>query len=270
MNQSEINISNKSFWSELCGTVLAKQLKITKIDKISLAKFDTAYFEFYPFLKKYIDKAITNGGHVLEIGLGYGSVGNYIARNKLVYSGLDISDAPVNMMNTRLEFDKIEGQSIVGSALDIPFNKETFDSVVSIGCLHHTGNLQRAIDEVHRVLKPGGQCLIMVYSNDSIKVKLLNSVIYPLKSIFKKIDKEEQLRAAYDAHLDGEAAPETVFSSLKEIEYIFRNFSIVKCSLENCDQLPYVPYSISKYIRFLCLKTYAKRFGSDIYIQATK
>jgi len=270
VNQQNIDKSNRSFWAELCGTIMAKKLGISSIDKASLMKFDKAYFEFYPYLKKYIARAIDGQENVLEIGLGYGSVGNYIARKVSNYSGLDISEGPVKMMNNRMNFDNLNGKAMVGSALSIPFEDNSFDSIISLGCLHHTGNLECAIEEVYRVLKPGGRCLVMIYSKESLKVKLYQGIAFPIQSFFKKVDQEAQLRRSYDAHLDGKEAPETVFSSKQEIHQYFRYFTESKMQLENCNQIPYVPYSISKYIRFTCLKTFAKLYGLDVYIEAIK
>src|SRR5262249_1904877 len=61
------------------------------------------------------------------------------------------------------------GQAVQGSALDMPFPDGSFDLVVSIGCFHHTGNLQRSLDETFRVLAPGGSAFVMVYNKFSIR-----------------------------------------------------------------------------------------------------
>src|SRR5205823_9383943 len=64
-----------------------------------------------------------------------------------------------------------EGTStaLQASALDLPFETGSFEVVVSIGCLHHTGNVPRAISEVHRVLAAGGTALIMLYNRHSLR-----------------------------------------------------------------------------------------------------
>src|SRR5205085_12269324 len=48
------------------------------------------------------------------------------------------------------------------------FPDATFDVVYSNGVLHHTPDTQRAIDEVHRVLRPGGVAKVMLYNKSSI------------------------------------------------------------------------------------------------------
>ena len=44
----------------------------------------------------------------------------------------------------------------------------TFDVVYSFGVLHHTPDTQKAIDEVWRVLVPGGLAVIMLYNRKSL------------------------------------------------------------------------------------------------------
>jgi len=53
------------------------------------------------------------------------------------------------------------------NAEQLSFPNESFDWVYSHGVLHHTPNTQRAMDEVHRVLKPGGRAIIMLYHKHS-------------------------------------------------------------------------------------------------------
>ncbi|MBK8153662.1 MAG: class I SAM-dependent methyltransferase [Saprospiraceae bacterium] len=208
---------------------------------------------------KNIARAIDGQENVLEIGLVMVRLEITLQRFPTIVD-FDISEGPVKMMNNRMNFDNLNGKAMVGSALSIPFEDNSFDSIISLGCLHHTGNLECAIEEVYRVLKPGGRCLVMIYSKESLKVSL-SGIAFPIQSFFKKVDQEAQLRRSYDAHLDGKEAPETVFSSKQEIHQYFRYFTESKMQLENCNQIPYVPYSISKYIRFTCLKTFKNFMG---------
>src|SRR3954466_7241161 len=96
------------------------------------------------------------GSRVLEIGLGYGTLSQKLAEHARSYRGLDIAAKPVAMVNHRLRMSGPAGRAVQGSALAMPFPDSSFDFVVSIGCFHHTGNLQRCLDESFRVLAPGG------------------------------------------------------------------------------------------------------------------
>lgn len=51
----------------------------------------------------------------------------------------------------------------------LPFKDNTFDGLISIASLHHLSGISRRIDafnEIYRVLKPGGRCLISVWSKN--------------------------------------------------------------------------------------------------------
>jgi ubiquinone/menaquinone biosynthesis C-methylase UbiE len=50
-----------------------------------------------------------------------------------------------------------------GSVLDLPFEDESFDLVFSNGVLHHTSNTKKGLEEIFRVLRPGGGCWLYLY-----------------------------------------------------------------------------------------------------------
>src|SRR5207302_3127225 len=60
-------------------------------------------------------------------------------------------------------------QIVQATALELPFAAASFEYVYSIGCLHHTGDLSRAVAEVHRVLRPGGYAVVMLYNHHSLR-----------------------------------------------------------------------------------------------------
>lgn len=61
-----------------------------------------------------------------------------------------------------LDIDSSHGADIVGSIENIPFESESFDSIISTQVLEHVKNPQKAANEFYRVLKPGGHCLVTV------------------------------------------------------------------------------------------------------------
>src|SRR5581483_1576550 len=54
----------------------------------------------------------------------------------------------------------------------LDFPDETFDVVYSHGVLHHTPDIQAALREVHRVLKPGGRAIVMLYHRGSYNYQI--------------------------------------------------------------------------------------------------
>jgi ubiquinone/menaquinone biosynthesis C-methylase UbiE len=100
-------------------------------------------------------------GSVLEIGGGTGA--------NLPFYGEDIEELiitePEEPMARRLE-RKLAGYSlpirVVGArAEELPFGEESFDFVVSTLVLCTVDDQARALGEIHRVLKPGGQLVFL-------------------------------------------------------------------------------------------------------------
>lgn len=264
--QAEIDARNASFWDELCGTHLAQTVGVTDASPESLRRYDGAYFGFYPYLAGYLPPA-GSGGRVLEIGLGYGTLGQAIAERGFDYNGLDIAEGPVQMMRHRLGnlgIDDAESRVEVGSALDIPHPDDTFDHVYSIGCLHHTGDLPRSVAEVRRVLKPGGTAVVMLYNSHSFRRFTL--AVHNLPQLLRRGGMgahEESIRGTYDQDTDGTPAPVVEYTSKAEVMELFGDYSSVEIRRENFDNIKRIPRE-----RFL--GTPARLMGIDLYITATK
>ena len=110
------------------------------------------------------------GKKVLEIGPGAGGHSALFARHGAIMTSADITFS--RAQSTRAKFD-LMGNMADGSlalqsdAENLPFADNAFDIVYSNGVLHHTPDTEKAIAEVYRVLKPGGQAVIMLYCKDS-------------------------------------------------------------------------------------------------------
>jgi SAM-dependent methyltransferase len=94
--QSVVDAANSAFWNESCGSAAARTLGVTGNDRVSLKKYDDWYFQYYPYLEKYIDFASLRDRDVLEVGLGYGTVAQKVAESSARYTGFDIAKGPVD------------------------------------------------------------------------------------------------------------------------------------------------------------------------------
>lgn len=63
---------------------------------------------------------------------------------------------------THLDYEPYEHLEVVGDAHHLPFPENSFDAVVCETMLEHVLEPERVIAEMHRVLKPGGQCYVMM------------------------------------------------------------------------------------------------------------
>ncbi len=105
---------------------------------------------------------------VLEAGCGIATDGINFARHGARYTGIDFSDSAVELARRRFALEGLPGQIIQASVTELPVADESQDLVYSNGVIHHFPETQRAIDEIHRVLRPGGHALVMVYHRASL------------------------------------------------------------------------------------------------------
>jgi SAM-dependent methyltransferase len=108
------------------------------------------------------------GKDVLEAGCGIATDGARFARAGARYTGLDGSDTAVSLAQHRFQSQGTPGTIVAGPITALPFEDESFDLVFSHGVIHHIPDTQKAVDEFHRVLRPGGTALVMVYHRSSL------------------------------------------------------------------------------------------------------
>ena len=126
------------------------------------------------------ERFLTSGsGRVLDVGAGSGraAVGVLLARPNLTAVGVDIYDGywgidentPERFMrNARTAGVAERAAARVGDMRQLPFQDGEFDGVVSSYAIDHLRRAERpkAIAEVARVLKPGGEFLLMIIHVD--------------------------------------------------------------------------------------------------------
>jgi arsenite methyltransferase len=121
----------------------------------------------------------SGSGHVLDAGAGSGraAVGVLVARPQATVTGLDIysgywgidDNTPERFMrNAAIAGVADRASAQTGDMRDMPFADGTFDAAVSSYAIDHLGRegSARAIAEVARVLKPGGEFLLLIVNAD--------------------------------------------------------------------------------------------------------
>lgn len=270
---SDAGAANALFWNALCGSGMAQALGVRDASAPALARFDAWYFGFYPYLERHIPFSRLAGRPVLEVGLGYGSVSQRLAMAGVLYHGLDIAAAAVEMVRHRLRQNGLGGDVRQGSILDCPWPDAAFDHVVAIGCYHHTGDLPRAVAETRRVLRPGGAATIMVYSAYSYRRWLYWPATTARRLLVRRDNPEHATlnataaeRAAYDSGDGGEAAPLTEFLSASGLRRLLRDWSRVDIVRENIGSELF----LKSLPRDWLLQVLGPLCGLDLYCHAVK
>jgi SAM-dependent methyltransferase len=243
--QGDLDSANHDFWNTLCGSTFAKSIGVVDDSPASLKLFDDWYFRIYPYLDSHLGLENVRGKRVLEVGLGYGSVGQKLAEAGADYMGLDIASGPVAMMRHRLKQAGLPGDATCSNILDPPFADGHFDVIVAIGCLHHSGDLPGAIRRCRRLLRAGGRLTMMVYYSYSYRqwenaksetLQLLQRELCGYRGVLAGAKAAH--RAAYDTDGEGNAAPHTDWISKASLRYYFKTagFRSSVLKLENIDQ----------------------------------
>lgn len=126
------------------------------------------YQEYAPWMPETMEFAQHSGRKVLEIGAGLGTDLAQFARHGAIVTDYDLSAGHLELAKENFALRGLSGEFLHGDAEQLPFDDDEFDVVYSNGVIHHTPNTQLALSEIHRVLKPGGKAIVMVYAEDSL------------------------------------------------------------------------------------------------------
>lgn len=125
----------------------------TEFYQIHAQDFSKSRFRIWPSVKELLD-SLPPYSTVLDIGCGNGK--NMLYRKDLKMTGLEYSEALCEICINR-------GLKVIqGDARSLPFKDATFDAIIMIAVIHHIppDEHYKVLNEIQRVLKPGGQALI--------------------------------------------------------------------------------------------------------------
>lgn len=125
------------------------------------------YREYAPWMLEVMEFNRHRGREVLEIGGGLGTDLSQFARHGARVTDVDLSFGHLRLAQENFALRGLPGRFIHHDAERLPFDDASFDVVYSNGVLHHTPDTARLIAEIHRVLRPGGRVIAMVYAESS-------------------------------------------------------------------------------------------------------
>lgn len=149
---------------------------------------DEFYERITPRLYERIGRELRLAGRVLDLGCGACRLAKYLAR---VYrqhvTGVDISSAdfpkgPRSFRNARIRCVRQDAAHLDFAA------KESMDAVVVMWGLHEMEHATRALREARRVLRPGGEILIVEFPRDSLAQRLWGEDYYSPEELAAMLD----------------------------------------------------------------------------------
>jgi ubiquinone/menaquinone biosynthesis C-methylase UbiE len=129
-------------------------------------------YSLEPHILELVNFPRWRGKDVLDVGCGIATDGEQFAQNGASYTGVDVTRTAIELAERRFELADLSGRFIRADATALPLPDAAFDLVYSHGVLHHLPDMQAALDEFHRVLKPDGKLIVMVYHRGSLNYHL--------------------------------------------------------------------------------------------------
>jgi len=147
-------------------------------DQAHAEKFSREYFEQIeqwrycdqPFIHSFAQFTRYHGKRVLEVGFGAGTDFIQWLRAGARASGIDLTDEALANVRHRIQvYGLPQPESLqVADAENLPFPSNTFDLGYSWGVLHHTPDTPKALAELVRVVRPGGEIKVMLYNRHGL------------------------------------------------------------------------------------------------------
>ena len=162
-NNQDLKKAVKRYWED---KISGSRYGISKDTRRWFHEIEYSRYILEPHILDFADFKGYRRKRVLEIGLGTGTDFINWIRNGALAVGIDFSQSSVNMVKQRLSLEDIDSDYFnlcVADAEELPFKDNTFELVYAWGVLHHTPNIEMALKEICRVLKPSGIIKAMIY-----------------------------------------------------------------------------------------------------------
>jgi ubiquinone/menaquinone biosynthesis C-methylase UbiE len=129
---------------------------------------DDYRFDKLHYLPRLVDFNAYRGRTLLEVGCGIGTDLVRFARGGARVTGVDLSSTAIDLARKNFALHGVTADDLrVANGEALPFPDASFDVVYGHGVIQYTADAARLIRECHRVLKPGGEAIFMVYNRVS-------------------------------------------------------------------------------------------------------
>ena len=156
----------RQFWDQgSCGTQVATG---PKFSREYFEQIEAHRYRIEPEIHSFAQFTRAHGKRILEVGIGAGTDFLQWVRAGADAYGVDLTREAIENVRHRLEVYGLAANIRQSDGEHLPFDDASFDLVYSWGVIHHSPDTPQALDEIVRVLRPGGLGKVMVYNRHSI------------------------------------------------------------------------------------------------------
>jgi ubiquinone/menaquinone biosynthesis C-methylase UbiE len=139
---------------------------------------DEYRFDKLHYLPKVVDFSAFRGQQVLEVGCGIGTDLVRFAKGGARVTGVDLAQTAIDLARKNFELSGVTAEELrVANGEALPYADASFEVVYGHGVIQYTADAPQLVRECHRVLKPGGTGIFMVYN----RVSWLNALSKVMK-----------------------------------------------------------------------------------------
>lgn len=158
------------YWNrQSCDTHIASS---SKFSREYFEEIETFRYRDQPCIHAFAQFTRYHGKRVVEVGFGAGTDFIQWLRAGARATGIDLTQEALENLTHRIQIYGLPKPERIqtGDAENLPFESNTFDLGYSFGVLHHTPNTEKAVAELVRVVRPGGEIKMMLYNLHSLCV----------------------------------------------------------------------------------------------------
>ncbi len=220
-----------------------------------------------PWLQPVVGFGRYAGERVLEIGIGIGTDHLQFAKGGAKAIGIDLTPRCVQLTEHHLMHYGFSPRLFVADAENLALKDHSVDFVYSMGVLHHTPDIQKAVDEIYRVLKDGKETLVILYHKHSLyywwTIRWVDRILgrgFLRESLAERLSRIEYSRIA--------AKPLVRLYSRRNARKLFRRFRVVEIQVRQLQRQD-IAY-LGPYIPSRLLQLLERRLGWYLVIRAFK
>lgn len=265
LSDEEYKKQTRLHWGAVpCGSNYSDKMFLTKdfFEEVESHRYNS-----HPWILEAIRRFDIRGKKVLEIGYGLGTDHLQMARQGGLMYGLDLTPASYEATKKRFEIYGFHSELRVDDAESLPYPDNHFDFVYSFGVIHHSPDTQKIINEIHRVLKPGGKCWITVYHKNSV---FFWWTVYLYDWILRRGYKKETLKARISRieYPNDNANLVIRLYKKKQFEGMFRLFRAIRSDIDHLIKEDIALFG--KYVPKILLNILKNKFGWYIIVEGLK
>src|SRR3989344_2905737 len=279
-NPFTLGISDKS--SDLVGRIDFSKMNLDYFQEIE-RKFrkhcrEGSQKNGAPLLSNLVDYNWLRGKKILDVATGSGFAMVAFIQGGADVVGIDLTDYAIEQAKRNLTARKLKGTVIKMDAQQMNFKNESFDFVNAWGCLMHMPDTQKAINEIYRVLKPGGKTLAYMYNKSSwpfwFNLIFLRGIL--LGQLIRYRFDIDRLTSRFSDGFSVGGNPLAKFYTPRQTAAFFKNAGFLKIEAfpwqlpREPDNWPMKKFPIFRYLPQKIKNFMSKRWGYGLIVKAEK